>query len=957
MLKILFLLLIIVQAAFAAKLSLDERRRKILAIVDEELSEVSRLAKQQEYKSPDTLLRLSELNLEKARLYREAENEQFLSIPAEERRSMNKAEYFGASSKYFDAANDAALVVVKRFPRYKGISDVYYILAYNHKELGMHDQAKKYFALSAKGSASGNDISVKSKLNLADYYYNENKYKEAIPLYEASINKLNEKWWTKDTFNLAWSYYRVKNYDKAISLMKEVHRRSGDKKYIDMKLNVERDIGIFYVDAGKMSEAIQFYEGLGLNYTEQFVKIANSIVTQGRFGQAETLLEKAERNEKDQEKRVEILIAQMNLYDKFGKVAEHLKVSKELVALNKKSPLINEQLDRLAYHVNKKAAELQKATASDIYKNVPKVKKEKSIQAIAYFELSSQLNPGQKAEKTFFQGETAYAAGDFAKALKLYVSAFDSAALQKNAKIQTQSLEAMLSSLSQTTLSPNIANKYYIPVYTRYLSVDQKSERANSIYQKIFNAQFEAKDIAGAEKTLTDFAKNHPKDFKTQEGMLAKVMDHHRKKKDYAVVKTYVSRINAGEFKVSAKYADALRNLMTKIQIEGVQQSLEKGDKDVALQGYLQIFSSPDSTPKAKTNAAYNLSALYYELGDTTQSYQWSVTALKDMDTADVIKFADSFLSIASGLFLRQQFAQSADLSHRMLIKVCKENSSNKVVAYKNAVFISLANNDIDKAIEIRDFGRSCSIADAAISEVSIEILKDLSRAKRWDTFGKIISELEKNSKNFPLLIKPYEDLRRQFIGIGNNDEARQIYAKQNTFYQQSKAQKLDVPVEALDLIAERILFSLMDKKKRLDAIELTFPEGQFNTAVKTKLQILDQMTGDVNTVQQMGSGKGIVEAYKLVIEAYETFGTSLKNFTPPGKEEAYVTSFKKAMADVHGPILANAQKQRTEIKRLIVDNKILTFSNYSVLYYGSDVVKRFITEKETVLMERGGQR
>ena len=40
MLKILFLLLIIIQTAFAAKLSLDERRKKILAIVDEELSEV-----------------------------------------------------------------------------------------------------------------------------------------------------------------------------------------------------------------------------------------------------------------------------------------------------------------------------------------------------------------------------------------------------------------------------------------------------------------------------------------------------------------------------------------------------------------------------------------------------------------------------------------------------------------------------------------------------------------------------------------------------------------------------------------------------------------------------------------------------------------------------------------------------------------------------------------------------
>lgn len=957
MLRFLLLTILLVEAAFAAKLTLDDRRKKILSIVDEELSEVSRLAKQQDYKSPDTLLRLSELNLEKGRLFREAENEQYLAIPVEERRRVSRAEFFKTSSKFFDAANDSALVVVKKFPKYKEIGDVYYILAYNYKELGQHELAQKYFALSAKGAPASNQVGLKSKLNLADYYYNDHKYKEAIPLYEASIHKLNDKWWTKDAFNLAWSYYRVKNYDKAINLMREIHRKSGDKKYIDMKGNVERDIGIFYVDAGRMNDAIKFYEAQGLNYTEQFVKIANAIVTQGRFAQAESLLEQAEKNEKDRDKRIEILIAQLNLFDKFNKISDHLRVSKELVALNTQSPLDNDQLKRLNFHVNKKAAELQKTTASETYKNVPKVKKEKSNQAIAYFELASQLSPSQKAEKTFFQGETAYAANDFAKAIKLYIVAFDSAKANNDKKIMGQSLDGMLSSLGQKSLSKSVAEANYIPVYSRYISFDSRSEKANQIFVKLFNSQYDSGDIAGAEATMTAFAKNFPKDFNTQEGMLAKVMDYHRKKKDYAKVKAYVARINNGEFKVSSNYAEALRSLMTKIQIEGVQQSLEKGDKSTALTGYHQIYNSEESTPKAKTNAAYNLSALYYEMGDANQSYQWSVAAIKDMEVADVTKFADSFLSIASGLFLRQHFAQSSDLSHRMVAKLCKENSSNKAVAYKNAVFIALANNDIDKAIEIKESGKSCSISDATISEVSFEILKDLGKAKRWEAYENTMKELEGNSKNFPLLIKPYEDLRKEFIAIGNVSEAKSILDKQNRFYNQAKAQKLEIPVEALDLISERMIASVIEKKQRLDQIKLEFPEATFNSAVKTKLQLLDQMTSDVNNIQKLGSGKGIVEAYKYVIEAYESFGTSLKNFTPEGKEQAYIDSFKKAMADVHGPILANARKQRNEIKKLILENNILTFSNYSVLYQDLEKFKRYFTEKEAVLMERGGRK
>ena len=957
MLKYSLFFIFFLQAAFAAKLTLDERRNKIISIVDEELREVSRLAKQQDYKSPDTLLRLSELNLEKARLYREAENEQYLAIPPEERRGVKKSDFFKLSTKHFDAANDAGEVVVKRFPKYKGIGDVYYILAYNYKELGNDQLAQKYFNLSAKGSPRNSVVGLKSKLALADYYYNNNNFKAAIPLYEESINKIDEKWWTKDSFNLAWSYYRIRNYAKAIDLMKEVHRRSGSNKYVDMKNVVERDIGIFYIDAGRMNDAIKFYESLGINYTEQFIKIASSIVTQGRFAQAEKLLEEAGRREKNVDRRVEILIAQLNLFDKYNKVDAHFKVCEELVNLNQKKSLSSDQLTKLNFHINKKAAELQKVTASDTYRDVPKVRKEKANFAIKYFELAHILSPGQKAEKVFYQAETAFAAKNYSKSIPFYITAFDLAKGSGDKKIMVQCLDGMLAALAQPSLNKKIANKYYVPVYSRYLSVDSSSQTANSIYVKLFNSQFDLGDYPGADKTLTDFAKNFPKDYKTQEGMLAKIMDNHRKKKDYTSVKSYVSRINDGEFKVSKKYADALRGLMTKIQIEGVQQSLQKGDKVVALKGYHQIYNSSESTPKAKINAAYNLAALYYELNDSSKCYQWSVVAIKDMEAKEVNRFSDSFLSMASGLFLKQHFAQSSDLSYRMLTKLCKENSSNKTIAFKNSVYIALANDDLDKAIEIKNAGKNCLIPDGVISEVSFEVLKELALKKRWELYENTIQELEYNSKNFPLLITPLEEIRQEYLNIGNTSEANAVAAKQNKYYQQAKAQKVDIPVDALDLMASRMLNSVAEKKSKFDKIKLQYPEAEFNSNVKLKLQILDQITSEVNQIQKIGSGKGIVEAYKYVIMAYEEFGNELRNFTPEGKTPEYLASFKKAMESVHGPILNNARKQRLEIKKLINENKILTYSNFSVLYPVSDSFKRYVTDKDTVLMERGGLR
>jgi hypothetical protein len=156
-----------------------------------------------------------------------------------------------------------------------------------------------------------------------------------------------------------------------------------------------------------------------------------------------------------------------------------------------------------------------------------------------------------------------------------------------------------------------------------------------------------------------------------------------------------------------------------------------------------------------------------------------------------------------------------------MLAKLCKENSTNKVVAFKNAAFIALANDDVNKAVEIKNYAKECSLPENAISEVSFEILKDLGKNKRWEAYEDALKELEANPKNHPQLIRPYEDLRKEFVSIANTDEARAIVEKQNRFYQNAKNQKLDIPVEALDLISERMLSSVVVIKNRLDQKKL----------------------------------------------------------------------------------------------------------------------------------------
>lgn len=955
MLNFISLIVLFINTAFAERLNFDQRRSKIISIVDEELAEVTRLARQQDQKVPDTLFRISELNLEKARIYRETENEKFLSIKPEARTTLNKREFFKYSEKFFLEANESALLVAKKFPNYKEIGEVYYILAFNYKELGNDELAKKYFKL-ASGKVKDPQIANKSKVALADYYFNEKKYQEAIPYYESSLKNKDDKWWTKDAFNLAWCYYRVKNFNSAINLMKDVHKKSGGK-FVDMRGQVERDIGIFYVDANRLGEGINFFEKIGINYTDQFIQISTKLTSQGRFDLADSLLKRLHSIEKNKTKKIQVLLAELYLYDKFNKEDEHLLVSSELVESHLKLPFEKSDFDKLIYQVNKKAAEIQKALASDIYKSVPKIQKKKARLAMSYFELSGKLDPAQMSEKIFFQGETAFIAGNFEDALKHYLKAFDSARSGQQSEIMKKSSEGMLACIGNPDFPQSTVSRYYVQVYSRYLLVDSRSQRASSIYVKLFNSQYDVKDISGSEETLTSFAKSFPSESLNQEGMLAKIMEHYRKSKDYDNVKKYVRRINSGEFKVSTKYADALKVLQTKIQIEGVQKSLEMGEKDIALKGYHQIYASNETTPKAKVNAAYNLGTLYFEKGDTENCYKWIQTALKEMDHPEVVRFADSILSMAAGLFLKQKFFESSDISFSVLTKLCRENSSNKDIAFKNAVFISLANEDLDKALEVKNTAKLCSIPESVVSEVSVEILKDLSLTKRWEVFQETIKELEVNSRNHPKLISPLEDLRKELILIGDSEEAMKIFNKQNNFYEMAKSQKLDIPVDALDIIAERMIQIAREKKKKIDIIQLMFPEENFNNQMRNVLQIMDQLASDVNQIQKIGSGKGVVQGYKLMIDTYEGFSEKLKNFNPPDKHSDYVESFKKAMADIYVPLLDNAKKQRSEMRKLIMENKILSPLNSEILFHQTPIPQQYIMTRGSVLMDRGGKR
>lgn len=956
--RLIFTLLIAIASQSLWALSLDQRRQAIIGIIDEELNEIQRLSSAVNARNPDYLLRMAELNLEKARLWREKENEAYLEMSDDQRRRTNRAKYFSRSASYFQQANRLAVALTKEFPSYKDIADVYYILGYNAKEAGREELAQKYLANAVKKSNRNEKTKIKSQISLAETYYNQRQYKKAIPLYESSLSRHKDKWWTKDSFNLAWSYYRNNQSGAAINKAIQVYEQSKNSQFVDMRSHVERDIALFYATSGRIDEGVRFYENLGINFTDQLLRVAQTLKSDGKYTEAEKALGYAANSEKRPDKMAEIRLDQLDLYETFGKDANHLKISRSLYSLFQSDVLDSRQTQRFLIQVQKQASKLQKQVTSKTYRRVKKTRQRKADQAIEYFTLAEKLDSKNAHVHVFYKAETAYANYEFSKALPFYIQAFDGAKAAGDRKVLVSSIEGQLAALGQKKLPEKVKDNYYAQVYERYLNEWPQGQKAQTISKRLFNVYYSKGEYTKAKEVLDRYVENYPRDWKGQEAMIANLMEVARKNKDHGQIRQWIAAIDAGKYTVGAPYKVKLRELLTSIQIEGVQQSLDKGDKSVALRGYHQILKDPNSTPKSKINAKYNLAALYYELGDVAKSYQWSVEVLQEMQVRDVMNFSDSFLTISSFLFAKQQFAASADLSTRFVAKLCSHRVRKRSVAFNNAIQIQLAQGDIKKTQELIVIGERCKIPSQHLRSARLELAQELSDKNQWNDYEKLVGELYQDKNNHAQLITHLHRLEREHARYNNLNKV--------SFYKQAKLQayknalnaKKDVELAALDVIAAEELEQMTSLASSLSALKLQFPEQEFNRALKRKFEVLDQLTAKASQIQKIGSGKGIVKTYQILSQAFEDTANEILSFSPVDKSESYIASFRKEMTGVANPLKVSAQGYRAEAWEVINENRILSENNYSLAPAAvSGVVPKHAYPNKAVIMDRRGRR
>ena len=930
---------------------IDDRRNKIIKIINEELSEVQRLNGQRNNRDPNLLLRMAELNLEKARLWKEKENKDFLSIPIKKRRKLNKKRYFRQSNKYFNEANRLCRRITKRFKGFNKIGEVYYILGFNAKESNNQNLAAKYLYRATKKSRNS-QTKVKSQISLAEVNYNQKRYRKAIPLYESALSKYNDKWWTKDSFNLAWSYYRVEKYSKAISKMLDVYKRSSNKKYIDMSSQVERDIGLFYASANRVNDGIKFYKKIGINFTDQLLRVALSLISQGKYTKANKVLYQAEKYEKRKNKLLEINIEQLVLYEKFSKFNNHQTAARKIYVYFKEKKLNDSQLKTFKFQLAKVAAILQKQVVSKTYKRVPKVRFAKANQAIEYFEYLTVLAANKRDEYNYLKAETAFATGMKTRAFEYYKKTFETSKSDNKKTFLVRSMNGMIASLGAKK-GTNVVNNIY--VFEEYISRWPKGKRAKDIYSRLFRSYLSQNEYNKAKSVLERYSVAYRKDYKTQEAMIANLMDIDRKARDNKKIRAWITDIDNKKYLVSTKYARKLKELLTTIQIENVQTELNKGNKKVALVGYHKIINDPYSTKRSKINAKYNLAALYFELNDTINASLWANSALDEMSGKDVLKFSESFITISNFLFTSLSFKKSSELSEKYVTKICKYKRKSKRTALKNSAFIYLADGNISGAERMVSLGKKCRVRSSVIQLIEYEIMKEYKEQKNWVRYEYYINKLKDSKNYYPQIIDELiyaKELHQKFNNVNK-------VKKYNTFiwrnYYRAKKARRNISMSSLDYIAKIKLIEMDNLVAKLNLVRFEFPEKVFAKRQKLKLDLLSKLTSVADEIQAIGSGVGIVQSFKKLELSYLKVSEEILNFTPRGKSKEYIKAFKNDFNQVGSQIKLAAKEYRSEAIRAINNNEILNVDN--ILFQKNPIPIQYIGNDVFSLMDKGGNK
>ena len=443
----------------------NSRWKNLMTLIEQEENAINKITK----KSDGLLYRLFELKTEKIKLFKEIDNKNFLSLKMKKRK-ISRVKAFKKTLNAYTEVKKLGHKILKKYPRTKFRSNIYYTLALNSRDYGYDKKEEQYLQLAIKYHTQNSEILYLAKTALAEYYYNEKKYNHAIKLYKDITLITQDEWYTKNLYNYGWCLLKTKNFHKAISLLEKAYKLSKNQAYINFSEQALNSLVSFYAISNEVEKGKDFIVKNEKNSFPYLFKLVKKVAQKGNFNHTQKLILELEKVSNKDSNLKELKLYQLGFYQKFKRYSLMLQTAKDILVLKISNDQRNKAIELLAHTVGL----FQLTIKKDFTRYQNTYDKNKLSRIHSFFTILINLDKKNKAKYEYYLAETYFSIQEYESALFQYRKSFDSyRELKSDLDVSQKSLKAILAVLERTSDKEKYYNMKYFDINNIFEIADQ----------------------------------------------------------------------------------------------------------------------------------------------------------------------------------------------------------------------------------------------------------------------------------------------------------------------------------------------------------------------------------------------------------------------------------------------------------------------------------------------------
>lgn len=922
----------LVFSAPVKKSSQEVRWNKLMTLVNQEM----KILESAKRKGTEIKYRMLELHSEKLKLIHEKNNRDFMKVATKAKSGKDKESFFGETRAYYQFTKSFGMKILKDHPHNTRKAEVLFAMALNSRDYGKDNITERYLLdVISMVKDPHHSLRHHAETALADFYYNEKRFPDAIHYYERVIKKTEDDWMTKHLFNLSWCYLKNREFDKAISTIKKSYFESKNPVYVNIRDQVLENIGSFYVYAGRPLDGLDFYLSNEKDPIPYLIPMALKASDKGHEKETKEILDAAQKvvDKNDfYQYQEELLHTYLDFYRHYNRFADHEKMSRTLVAYYKKAEaeLKEDKKSKLKIDLKEDAIEkmrslagfLQVKLAKDVKKDESNYKEEELDIVLNFFKHLITLDPKRKVEYFYFRSETYFSVHRFPDAAQSYVEAVNEAKRVKNLDLARKSLDSLLALTGQEELPKDENKKYLIFAYSEHIGLWPRDEKSEKIYPKLFEIYRELQDDRKATAVIRSYNKNYPEHLKEQQTQMTQILDQFIDKKNTEKLANWVAEFKKGFLSFTKDTIEKTEIVLGNILFIQYQDLAKKGERVAAINGFESLYVHKLYPDKVKYQAAFFASMLNLELGETVKSYHWQALAYARMTEEEKLERRDEQMKMAERTYRLQDFNTSYKIADFLLKKFCSLKDDTQTRLYEIGVMTSLVEEKPDQA-----------------EKVIVDYSKCLKKPETRDlALAQIYQFHEKQGDFFALrgFVKrhPVEPYIVQYR-----------YTLQKWYWEKTDVNlKHHIATEFKDLKHPDTLAWLgeinLHKKAQKDMQEILgtviwdkpkFDGDAFNKSLEQYLLALKNFRDRYQPLMQSSQVDLAILTTRLFSEVYSHVGYTIQTQRPRGMDEATLKDFSSAMKGLSAQFLTASRQYDKNLEKALRDKETLAWGSRAI--------------------------